>query len=92
MGVDVVVVVVMAIGRFRDTIIIILLTPSKGKTHFIAISGIMVRQNKKMEKMYIKNPSRFMKRLAIDAKWKETGLYLSYNQTSSRFISSIIKG
>ena len=55
-GVDVVivVVVVMVVGRIPYTIIIILLTPSKGKTHFTPISGIMVRQNKKMEKVYIK--------------------------------------
>ena len=70
MGVDMVVVV----GGIPDTIIIILLTPSKGKTHFPAISGIMVRQNKKMEKMYIKNFSRLLKRLSIDVEWKDIGL------------------
>ena len=70
MGVDVVVVV----GRIPDTIIIILLIPSKGKTYFPAISKIMVRQNKKMEKVYIKNPSSLLKKLAIDAEWKDTGL------------------
>ena len=48
--------------------------PSKGKTHFLARSGIMVRQNKKMEKMYIKNLSRLLKRLAIDVEWKDIGL------------------
>ena len=61
-----VVVVVVVVGRIPDTIIIILLTPSKGKTHFPTISRIMVRQNKKMEKVYIKNLSRLLKRLAID--------------------------
>ena len=60
MGVDVVV------GRIPDTIIIIILTRSKEKTHFPVRSGIMVRQNKKIEKVYIKNPSRLLKRLAID--------------------------
>ena len=74
MVVVVVVVVVMVMGRIPDTIIIILLTPSKGETHFLARSGIMVRQNKKMEKVYIKNPSRLLKRLAIDAEWKDIGL------------------
>ena len=68
MGVDmiVVMVVVMVVGKIPDTIIIILLTLSKGKTHFPARSGIMVRQNKKIEKVYIKNLSRLMKRLDID--------------------------
>ena len=70
MGVDVVV------GGIPDTIIIILLAPSKGKTHFTARNGIIVRQNKKMEKMYIANPSRLLKRLVIDAKWKDIGLAL----------------
>ena len=74
MGMDMVVVMVMVMGRIPDTIIIILLTPSKGKTHFPAKSGIIVRQNKKMEKMYIKNPLRLLKRLAIDAEWKDTSL------------------
>ena len=76
MGVDVVlvVVVVVIVGRFPDIIIIIILTPSKGKTHFPARSGIMVRQNKKMEKVYIKNISRLLKRLAIDVEWKGIGL------------------
>ena len=73
-GMDVVIVVVMVMCRIPDTIIIILLTPSNEKTHFTARSGIMVRQNKKMEKVYIKNPSRLLKRLATDAKWKDTGL------------------
>ena len=78
MGVDVVVVVVMVVvvGRIPDTIIIILLNPSKGKTHFPVRSGIMVRQNKKMEKVYIKNLSRLLKRLAIDVEWKDIGLVL----------------
>ena len=72
MGVDVVVVVV--VGKILDIIIIILLIPSKGKTHFPARSGIMVRQNKKMEKVYIKNLSRLMRRLAIDVEWKDISL------------------
>ena len=78
MGVDVVVVMVMVVvvGRILDTIIIILLTPSKEKTYFPAISRIMVRQNKKMEKMYIKNLSRLLKRLVIDVEWKDIGLVL----------------
>ena len=70
----VVVVVVVVVGKIPDTIIIIFLTPSKGNTHFPAISGIMVRQNKKMEKVYIKNLSRLLKRLAIDVEWKDIGL------------------
>ena len=74
MGVEVVVVVVVVVGRIHDTIIIILLTPSKGKTHFPVISRIMVRQNKKIEKMYIKTLSRLMKRLAIDVERKDIGL------------------
>ena len=74
MGVNVVVVVAVVVGRIPDIIIIILLTPSKGKSHFPAISGIMVRQNKKMEKMYIKNLSGLLKRLAIDVEWKDIGL------------------
>ena len=69
-GVDVVVVV----GKIHDTIIIILLTHSKGKTHFPARNIIIVRQNKNIEKVYIKNPSRLMKRLAIDAELKDIGL------------------
>ena len=71
---DVDVVVVVVVGRILDTIIIILLTPSKEKTYFPAKSGIMVRQNKKMEKVYIKKLSRLLKRLAIDVKWKDIGL------------------
>ena len=67
-------VVVVVIGRIPDTIIIILLTPSKGKTHFPARSGITVKQNKKMEKVYIKNLSRLLKRLVIDVELKDIGL------------------
>ena len=76
MGMDVVVVVVLVVGKIPDFIIIILLTPSNGKTHFTARSRIMVRQNKKMKKVYIKNPSRLLKRLVIDAEWKDIGLVL----------------
>ena len=73
MGVDVV--VVMVVGN-PDTIIIILLTPSKGKTHFFAKSGIMVRQNKKMEKVYIKKPFKVSEetcyRCGMEGNWSRT--------------------
>ena len=75
-GMDVDVVIVVVMGRILDTIIIILLTPSKGKTHFIAKDRIMVRQNKKMEKVYIRNSSRLMKRLPTDAEWNNIDLVL----------------
>ena len=39
---------VVAVGRILDTIIIILLTFSKGKTHLPAKSGIMVRKTRNL--------------------------------------------
>ena len=48
--------------------------PFKRKTHFTTRSGIIVRQNKKMEKVYIKNLSRLLKRFAINVEWNDTGL------------------
>ena len=73
---DGVIVVVVVMGRILDTIIIILLTPPKGKTHFSARSRIMVRQNKKMEKMYVKNPSMTLKetcyRCRMKGHWSRT--------------------
>ena len=73
---DMVVVVVVVVDRISDTIIIILLTTSKGETHFTARSGIMVRQNKKMEKVYIKKPVKAPKetcyRCGMEGHWSHT--------------------
>ena len=76
MGVDMVVVMVVVVGRILDTIIIILLTPSKGKTYFLAKSGIMMRQNKKIEKVYIKKPFKAPEktcyRCGMEGHWSRT--------------------
>ena len=74
MGVDVV--MVMVVARIPDTITIILLTPSNGKTHFLSKSKIMVRQNKKMEKVYIKKPFKAHEetcyRCQMEGHWSRT--------------------
>ena len=73
---DVVVVVVLVVGKIPDFIIIILLTPSNGKTHFTVRSRIMVRQNKKNEesvhKKHFKALEETCYRCGMEGHWSRT--------------------
>ena len=59
-------------GGIPDNITIILLI-RKEKLCFITRSGIIMRKDKKMEKVQRKNP-RLLKTHVIDVVWKDTGL------------------
>ena len=72
MGVDEDVVVVEVEGGISDNITILLLI-RKEKLRFTTISGIIMRIDKKMEKVQRKNP-RLLKTHVIDVVWKDTGL------------------
>ena len=59
-------------GGISDNITILLLN-RKEKLRFTTRSGIIMRLDKKMEKVQRKNP-RILKTHVIDVVWKDTGL------------------
>ena len=72
MGVDEDVVVVEVEGGILDNITIIILI-RKEKLRFTTRSGIIMRLDKKIERVQRKNP-RLLKTHVIDVVWKDTGL------------------
>ena len=71
-----VVVMVVVVGKIPNTIIIILLTHSKRKTHFPTRNKIMVRQNKKIgESVYkkpFKAPEETCYKCGMEGHWSHT--------------------
>ena len=71
-GMDEDVVVVEVDGEILDNITILIFI-RKEKLRLTTISGIIMRLDKKMEKVQRKNP-RLLKTHVIDVVWKDTGL------------------